>query len=71
MKALKILHRHLRNEQRIMAMFGFGLDSPELPRPKNVPWIRKRGSDSNGAGLHIDLSVHEGDQSFVREVLPG
>ena len=54
-----------------MAAVGFGLDSSELAWSKNVSWVRKGGSDSNGASLDIYLAVHEGDQSFVREVLSG
>ncbi len=46
------------------------VDTPELPRTKKIPWVRKRGNQPDRAGLCIDLSVRKNNLSLMRVLRP-
>src|ERR1700676_3239128 len=69
LQPLELRNGDLRDQQGVVANFGFCLDTAELPRSQEVFGIGESGSYSNGAGLVIHLAVHESDLTLLWKVL--
>jgi hypothetical protein len=64
LQSLQFLHRHLWDEQGIVAQLRLASDTAVLAGAENIVGIGERGSDADGARLRVHLAIDEFDVAF-------
>ena len=67
LQSLQFLHRHLWNEQGIVAQLRLASHAAELAGAENVVGIGECGSDADGAGLRVHLAIDKLDVALQRD----
>src|SRR6185295_12496039 len=68
--ALQLDHGALRYEQRVLSHIRDSPDASVLSWAQLVCWVGEHPSQPDGAGLRIDLAIHEKDPAPLRIDVP-